>query len=81
MPKPLYTVTIVTTDLQRDFGGWSANGCWRHVHTATAPRRRGALRKALQASGWRGWRRDGWAGNESWRLPGSAVGAYVEEAS
>jgi hypothetical protein len=74
-----HTVTVVVTDLQRDDRGWSANGCWAHRYTATAPTYLGACRMALAQSGAAGWRRDGWAGGESWRLPGTAIGAYVEE--
>lgn len=74
------TATVIITDLQHDGESLCANGCWRREYTASAPTYRGAVRKALAQYG-TGWRANGWASNESWKMRGAMIGAYVEDQS
>lgn len=73
-----HSVTVIVTDLQYDGVSLCANGAWRREFTAKASTRGGAIRKALAQYG-TGWRRNAWASNdESWKLSGAMIGAYVE---
>ena len=77
----LHIVTIESCDLWNCGDGWTGNYCWRNVVTAAGPTRRAAIRKALAKLG-KGWRsgRYSWAGDASWRIPGTCIGACEIEA-
>ena len=73
------TVTLHVCDLLRQPGGtWDENSSWVRRFPGTAPTRTGAVRKALAKSGYR-FRRDYWCESPCWRVPGTAIGAYLED--
>lgn len=74
------TVTLEVTDLWNTPEGWTGNYCWKREYTASAPTRKGAIRKALAMTEYKGWRLNYWASNtESWKLDGACIGAYIVE--
>lgn len=71
-------VRATLTDLWRDDWGWSENASWCRVIEFEMPDWSSDLQIARQVKrrlGIQGMRRDGWAGELSWR--DGAVGAYA----
>ena len=74
------TIQAVLTDLQRDEGGWCANGCSVDRETIELPDDASdatIIRRIKSALGIQGWRRDSWAGADyCWR--DGSMGAYAD---
>jgi hypothetical protein len=72
-------VLVVVSDLQWDGDSLCINGCWKRQYLGYAKTRKGAIRMALAQYG-TGWEANAWAQNdESWKMRGAMIGAYVEE--